>query len=359
MIPQRVSNSLVLLFVLWGGCCKVHAQQDTVVIYETQIVYDTLYVYDTVRHANAVSVPPLVSTAPINNYLSDSVARHLILNRNNTRSQTATFSKNDIIVPKGKSAQGNMKDKRNTNPLSKLISSDLNYGLSTGMGTWWAKGTDNSLRSKYIASQNLGVFAEYPVNTRFSLNAGLNFNWLYKNHSLFEYKDIQMDSAQVIRGSVLDSSALGSIVHWDIDGISDSAYSFCQFTLPIKLCLTVGNFQPYIGVEYVYRISGNGGRNASLLNATAGITVRISDRFSLAVNYSRGLINEFSRKGSIHGTINGNTIILANNTQINLPYSPESYMDKYSGPCKSQRLDITFCYHLSRKKNLRPKGFNP
>lgn len=388
-MTQQKANSLYrTLFFLIITCSIAHGQQDTVVIYETQIVYDTLFVYDTIRVSPLISHGPLIkgmqpardsliSFLKVNAYGNKALYRkpsvHILqpVNRLAYGSshlghpdihflciKSATNPEKDIIVPDCKDTRTKMKRNMSIYDALHVFSQSLEFGLSTGLGVWQAESVNSSLRSKYTATQTMGAYATGSLTEHLRLKVELNYNWLYKNGSLFQYRDILTDDAQITGPSLFDSTALGSVMRWSIDGVGDSSYSFSQFMLPVKLGYTINRFQPYVGATLVYRLIKQR-PNQTSWNFCVGLNIMLSEKSSVALNYSRGLKEELQRSGSFDGTYDDNIVTLQDNTQIIMTGSYDRFVERNSGTCISNNLEVVFCYHFSRKKNIRLKNFNP
>lgn len=388
MILQKASKLFCALFLLICLSWTAIAQQDTVVVYETQIIYDTLYVYDTIRVNTLVSHSPMISGLQpardsLIRFLTEEVYRNKTIFRklpvhifhpinklpyytqytlrqgtHFLYTRSVTNPEKDIIVPECKDARMKMKSDKPTFTVLPDFGKSLEFGLQAGLGIWQAKSINSSLRSRYVATQMLGVYAAYPLTENLDLRLELNYSWLYRNGSLFRYQDVITDDAQILRPSLFDSTDLGSIMRWDINGVGDSSYSFSQFMVPVKLGYTINRFQPYVGAAMVYRLIKHK-PNLIVWNVNAGLNIVLSEKTSVAINFSRSLKKELHRSGGFNGTYDGNIVTLLDNTQIVMPGSYDRFIEKNSGTCKSSNLEVIFCYHFSRKKNIRLKNFNP
>jgi hypothetical protein len=388
MIPQISGKTFLIFLVLF--CANIsqalaqksikRAKPDTIVIYETKVVYDTLYVYDTIRMANPLKNIPVRHLGQADTvsgllplpHSSSLMTDTSILKKNRSHLNSlqlynafndiflipsdkkyrphpeeflckspATILKSDII----KSESDNKLMENNTN--EKL--DNLRFGISAGGGGWWAQSFDFRLRSNMLASPNVGVFFEKTTVHNVSLKIELNYSWLLKKGVRF-YPDDYMGT---VYSSTFTTSNYSGLFSWDINGESDSEFNFSQISVPIKVGYKVMFIQPYVGLEYKVRKMNNNDYFESSVSALTGVDIHISDRISMAINYSYGISEELNRNGYVQGTTVGDMIVLPNSTVVFFSYPTEDYLNNNTGPLSSQRIDFSLYLNLHKTKRNR------
>jgi hypothetical protein len=165
-----------------------------------------------------------------------------------------------------------------------IVLAQPNLGISAGASTWWAKCNKPIVNSEYSPDFSLGLFIEYPIIKNLTIKTEFDYAYLMKNYS---YK------------AVVDS------VNWVIVGDGESATNYQQFSIQTQIGLKLGEFKPYIGTEYSYRISESWlNKSISSFGLVGGVNYLVSDRLSLGLRYYHGLTKDLEHHGTIIHPVN-------------------------------------------------------
>lgn len=307
---------LLLLCSIWvnGKTPSVLSPNDTIFVYETVTLYDTIYVHDTIRVIEDLKVEPINSKETELFLLqidSTSMQANLLIV---SKERTATLPINSIIL--NENIQ-NLKSMKKISFLGvvlfafqSMVMAQTNYGITAGVGTWWAKCSEPSVGTEYSPTLKTGVYVEHAVGESFFLKTELNYHFLNSNYSYKTY------------------------IYNDYFGDSEAASNYHQFSIPLQVGFSFGRVKPYLGVEYSYRISESWlNTQINSFGVLGGLNYSISDNLSFSLNYHNGLTKDLEYSGTI----------------LN-PATKEKIKD-YNFYWKSSSIELALYYRLKNKKN--------
>lgn len=307
---------MVFPYLAKGQNKKINNNRDKLIVYETVIVYDTIFIYDTVKISDHAKLNKIKSKQLILNVLQYDTANQranlLIISPN----QTATIPINSIILNE------NIKKYESMKKLSffgvvlfafqNMVIAQTNFGVSAGGGTWWAKSNNPFGSVEFSPTFNTGLFFSQPLSNAFNLKMEVNYSYLMSNYS---YK------------------AIVDTLNWVVTGEGESATNYHQISLPLQVGYKIGEFRPFLGVEYSYRFSESWlDKRIYSFGVIGGVNYLFNDKFSVSLNYYQGLSDDYTQKGTI----------------IN-PFTSEK-IGEYNYFWKSSRLGLTLYYTFSKKK---------
>jgi hypothetical protein len=286
-IKAMQGKQFIFLLIAFLFCQHLFGQhpspgkRDTVFIYRTKIVLDTLVIHDTIWIPRNETISRLdkMSSKPL--YLNDlQPDARLLLFFNH---ESATIPVNSILLAE------NLKNSVSMKKLSfigvvlfafqSMVLAQSDFGLSAGTGLWWTKCNVSSAGSEFSPLLNIGTYAKVPLHGNLFLRTGINYHYMFRNGSYKQKLDYSMPVT------------IG-------DGESASAYHL--FSLPLQLGLELPRFEPYLGMEYTYRVSESWlNAKKSSLGVSAGLNYNISSLMSLGLNYQLGLKADTRLNGSL------------------------------------------------------------
>lgn len=250
---------------------SIDGQQDkdistnTVIVYETVVVYDTLHVFDTLKISRKYKPLPEMDLIPINPQIGDNNSDSDARKKQNLKdkdSRLTAYLKSEILTNK---SGIEAKEKLEFSMIDRFWNSKK-IGISAGTGTWWIVTPFEFDNSKNKFTSNFGLFMEGAIQEYVVLKFELNYSHLNPDRLIGLMSD---DSYMVIDGTV------------------DTLYQFNQISLPVKLCLSIYDFQVYGGLEYAYLLNNTNLKTSFCLGASYWFT----NRLSLGFNYAMGINN--------------------------------------------------------------------
>jgi hypothetical protein len=316
----RYFLAIILISVSFFTCGQyINTKKDTIFVYDTIVVYDTIYHYDTLKIPVNKEIEQLSFIEPRQPDLillrldtANKKDNLLIISEN----LSATFPINSIIINENIKNLNSMKKLNFFGVVlfafQSMVIAQTDFGFSFGGDMWWAECNKPIVKSELSPSFNAGLYFEHSISNHLFLKTRLNYHYLLSNYS---YK------------AVVDT------VNWILVGEGESATDYHQISIPIQIGYNIGKFKPYIGFEYSYRISESWlNRRLSLFGCIAGLNYKLSEKFSMAINYYYGLTKDYKYSGTI----------------LN-PVTSEK-MGEYNNYWKSSRIGIAFYYSIKKKK---------
>lgn len=358
---------------------------DTIVVYETHFTYDTLFVCDTLFVSDTIHLseqlvpilPPAViltdSFICVDSLLYNGFAtmeslpekknaekipcpliefNHLSGNALVAASKyktdeldnffcelPATNFQESIIRVETKRKLMESKDYKTINP------KQLSWGISFGADGWWAKNMSNRLMSDLKFMPKVGVYGEKKLNRHLGVTLGLNYRWLAGKGLHFNQND---NFSDFVQSSITQGIKESDVFSWSVDAIEEDKFAFSQIDIPLKIGYTIGAFQPRIGVDCTLRFAENQDNSTNSFNLLAGLSVHLSDRLMLELNYCHALKGEMHRKAEQKGVVEGNIIVLPESKVVFTSYPAAEYISNNNGSLKSRRFGVSLAYRISK-----------
>jgi hypothetical protein len=274
---------LAVPFLVKGQKSQFTTQKDTLIVYETVIVYDTVFIHDTIRileKSNLKAAEPKGLDLSLSGLDTFSQKVQLLIFFKN---HAATIPINSIILAENNKNISGMKKLSFFGVVflafQSMVAAQTTVGLSAGLGSWWAKCNKPIVSSEFSPTLNLGLFMEYPMSKNLFARTELNYSYLKSNYS---YK------------------AMVDTLNHLMVGEGESASNYHQFSLPLQVGYKLGNFKPYLGMEYSYRLSESWlHTKIHSFGLIAGLNYRVDENLSFGFNYYRGLTKDYEYSGTI------------------------------------------------------------
>ncbi len=303
--------------------------KDTLFIYETVTVYDTVYVYDTIRTPGNPSIkaiePEEIETRMLKPGMLHDQASLLIISGN----RAATIPINSIILPE------NIKNLERMKKLSffgvvlfafqNMVLAQADFGISAGGGAWWTRCNYSGAETGYSPTVNLGTYLQLPIGNHIQVSTGVNYNYLSNNSGYKTEIGTTISNGEFYYANVI---YLG-------DGEAASRYH--QLSVPLQIGYRFGKITPLVGFECSYRVSESWlNTNFSSYGLLGGLQYKLTDRFSVTLNYYNGLTKDYEYKGAFNDP---------------LPESSDREIGTYNIFWKSSRVDLTVRMGLFHRKS--------
>ncbi|MCP4552028.1 MAG: porin family protein [Bacteroidetes bacterium] len=298
--------------ILFGICIffRANAQTDTIYVYEDVVIYDTVVVYDTVFIRPDINNILPLELKSINLLQLDTINHQTNLLLISDQ-QTATFPINHIILDENFSK--NIKNSESMKKLSffgvvffafqAMVLAQTNYEISVGSGIWWENGNLDYVDKPYTPLLNVGVFAKKNfADKHFNLKTGFEYSYLLGSD------DYKFD---------------GTIGIWHSENGSEfeninSNYGAGQhnISIPILIYFDRSRVQPFLGLNYNYlatrmqtSTAGKYFSGSHNIGLNLGLGFRISELFSINMEYKHNLTSDFGQSISGVGGDTGNTVL--------------------------------------------------
>jgi hypothetical protein len=363
---------IILLFLTFlafnvNGQNEMSITSDTIYIYETEIVYDTIFVIDTIdlRETKHLESLDFIKRNPfaISALLIDTAKRNanlLLVSKN----YSATIPINNIILNEHNKNFESMKKLNFLGVIffatQSMLFAQSDFGISVGGGAWWSECNNSSLATKsYSTRSSVNLFFRQNLKNKFFIETRPGYNLLFSNQS---YKLNFSNSSQPIYWNEIWE--LHTVVPYDPtklplkdDGvplytIGDEASNtnFHLIEIPLYLGYSFKNFSPFIGIMYSLKMY-NSTKTEVIYDANqdltstktdeseglntfqnnwgiaAGINYRLSEKWSVGVNYYYGLTYDYKYKVNLYDFKNESILITENynwkrrSLEISLSYS--------------------------------------
>lgn len=286
----------LLCLILFVSCIfSVHAQNDTVYVYEDVVVYDTVLVYDT------VFVKPEIQTiAPIKQKQINLIHFDTTNNTANIFSisgeETATFLMNRIILN-----ENELTNNQNSVSMKKIsffgvvlfafqtmVLAQTSYEFSLGSGMWWESSNLQYVDKPYSPSISIGLFAKRNFGVSdFGLKTGLEYSYLISTGK-YEYDGTP--------------GVWYSPEGYEYEDLNNNYGSgFHSLSVPVLFYYNRFKIQPFAGVNYNYMLSGvqNSSTGTTYVSDShnfginAGIAFTVSKKFAVNVEYKYNLTCDY------------------------------------------------------------------
>lgn len=273
----------LIFFVLFsffahGQNLRYTENRDTLYVYETVIVYDTVYIFDTIKISDNFLPAKIDGKRLEINILQFDIESQQANLLRISRDQTATIPLNGIILTDNNKKIESMKKLSFLGVVlfafQSMVIAQTNYGISAGVGTWWATSNHPNASVGFSPTFNAGFFIKQPLGKAVFLQLDANYTFLNNNSS---YK------------VAVENPVWGTI------GDGESASDYHQITVPLEVGYKIGKFSPLLGIEYSYRFSEPWlKRQIHSFGFIGGVNYSINDKFSIGLNYYQALTKDIS-----------------------------------------------------------------
>ncbi len=249
MIPSSLKNlikiNLPALLILWASL--VHAQPDTLVVYEYIYITDTVWLEpNPVRDTLIIEQLPSIECATL--YFDSILGKADLVIISNGASATIPI---DRIILGGYTNQKEMKQKGFFTLLLLAIQSVLpaqpTVDFYTGTTGHWFQHNVSTVSNPMGLGAHMGAAINLPFkNPRWSFSYGMEWHFVFPTAKYRQIKPvdeslpyIERDFAQIQTNAILNELNTG---------LFDKPFK--QLSVPIKLSYQAGRWKPFLGIAY-------------------------------------------------------------------------------------------------------------